>query len=40
MMGWIVGLLLGLAITTAGTICVVEFLVLGSDDPRREQRVD
>jgi hypothetical protein len=42
MIGWIVGLLLGLALITAGVIAVVETVVLrpASDRPGHEQRPD
>jgi hypothetical protein len=42
MIGWVVGLFLGLALATAGIICIVEAVVLrpATDLPPREQGPD
>ena len=42
MIGWVVGLFLGLALATAGIICIVETVVLrpATDLPPREQGPD
>ena len=42
MIGWVVGLFVGLALVTAGVVCIVETVVLRPDPDslRREQGSD